>query len=135
MSAVLPDHYMHMGSVLVQEKPAISLTKSYLGKLWLTEISLATLPALTALRPALCLSITSLCYSPKHSIVNCRAHTFSWLASFLLLHDSLLVNESLWFPQQSSLPATQKSSHLSFGRAFAVKACGCCQGNLLLRCR
>lgn len=90
-----------MGFVSVQEKAEISLTKSYLEKLWLIEISLATLPALTALRPVFCLGITSLHYSPKHSIVNCRAHTFSWLASFLLFHDSLLVNESLRFPSKA----------------------------------
>ena len=87
-----------MGFVSVQEKVAISLTKSCLEKLWLTGISLAALPALTAPSPAFCLSITSLCYSPKHSVVNCRTHTFSWPASFLLFHDSLLLNESLQFP-------------------------------------
>lgn len=87
-----------MGFVSVQEKVEISLTKSDLKNPRLTEMSLAALPALTALRPAFCLSITPLCYSPKRSMVNCRAHTFSWLAGFLLFHDSLLVNESLRFP-------------------------------------
>ena len=90
--------------------------------------SFATLPASTAL----CLSITSLRYSPKQPLVNCRAHTFSWLACFLLLHDSLLVNESARFPWQSSFRAVQESSPLPFGGAFAAKACGC-TAKLLLR--
>lgn len=41
---------MHVGFVSVQEKIAISMTKSCLEKLWLIEITLATLPALPALR-------------------------------------------------------------------------------------